>query len=86
MTEQDQRGSRKKREGVVVRKSTDKTLIVNVTRSMQHSQFRKIVKVQKKYYVHDAANKAKVGDKVIIIESKPISKLKHWRLLEVLPS
>jgi small subunit ribosomal protein S17 len=80
------RGIRKKREGVVVKDSMNKTIIVKVTRLMQHPRYKKIVKVTKKYYAHDEKNTAKIGDKVRIIESKPLSKLKRWRLLEVISS
>ena len=80
---QDKRGANKRREGIVIKNAMDKTIVVSVTRFMQHPRYKKIVKVSKKYYAHDEHNKAKVGDKVRIIESKPISKMKRWRLLEV---
>ena len=78
------RGHRKEREGIVLKSSMNKTIVVKVTRLTQHPQYKKYIKVAKKYYVHDEENKAKVGDKVRIIESKPMSKLKRWRLLEVM--
>ena len=78
------RGHRKKREGVVLKSKMNKTIVVKVMRLTQHPQYKKYIKVTKKYYVHDEENKAKVGDKVMIIESRPMSKLKRWRLLEVI--
>ena len=82
--EKETRGHRKKREGVVLKSSMTKTIVVKVTRLAQHPRYKKYIKVRKKYYVHDEQNKAKVGDKVSIVESRPMSKLKRWRLLEVL--
>lgn len=79
-------GHRKRREGVVVSHNMDKTIVVLVTRRTQHPLYKKTIKLHKKYYVHDEKNEAKVGDKVRIIESKPYSKLKRWRLLEVVAS
>ncbi len=77
------RGHRKIREGIVLKSKMNKTIVVNVTRFAQHPQYKKFIKVTKKYYVHDEDGKAKAGNKVRIIESKPMSKLKRWRLLEV---
>lgn len=82
--EQNTRGNSKRREGYVVGAKMDKTLVVRVTRLTQHPRYRKYIKVNKKYYAHDENNIAKVGDKVRIVESKPMSKLKRWRLLEVI--
>jgi small subunit ribosomal protein S17 len=82
----EKKGSRKKREGVVVKASLPKTRVVKVTRLMQHPHYKKTVKIAKKYYVHDEENTSKVGDKVRIIESKPYSKLKRWKLVEVISS
>jgi len=79
-----ERGHRKKRTGVVIKDQMNKTIVVTVTRLAQHPRYKKYIKIAKKYYVHDETNEAKVGDKVRIIESRPMSKLKRWRLLEVI--
>ncbi len=73
------------REGLVISNKMQKTLIVEVTRLMEHPQFRKIVRNKVKYAVHDEKNEAKIGDKVKIIETRPLSKTKRWRLVKVLP-
>lgn len=78
------RGHKKKREGVVLESKMDKTIVVKVTRLTQHPRYKKYIRVTKKYYAHDAEGKAKAGDKVRIVESKPMSKLKRWALLEVM--
>jgi len=81
---ENSRGSRKSRTGEVVSKSGDKSVVVIVERRYPHPVYGKVLKGQTKCYVHDAKNEAKVGDKVKIVESRPISKLKRWRLAEVL--
>ncbi|MBU1863960.1 MAG: 30S ribosomal protein S17 [Candidatus Omnitrophica bacterium] len=78
------RGHKKKREGIVLKSNMKKTIVVKVMRLAQHARYKKYIKASKKYYVHDEEGKAKVGDKVRIVESKPMSKLKRWRLTEVL--
>ena len=77
-----ERGHSKKREGFVIGAKMDKTIVVNVTRLTQHPRYKKYIKVNKKYYAHDEQNAAKIGDKVRIIESKPMSKLKRWKTRE----
>ena len=72
------------REGVVLSNKMQKTLIVEVTRLISHAQFKKIVKSKVKYAVHDEKNEAKIGDKVRIEETRPLSKTKRWRLVQVL--
>ena len=67
--------------GTVVSSKTDKTIVVNVTRRVQHRLYKKIITRSKKYHAHDENNFFKVGDIVKIIESKPISKLKSWTVL-----
>ena len=64
--------------GTVVSSNTDKTIVVKVTRRVQHKLYKKIISQSKKYHAHDENNNFKVGDIVKIIESKPISKLKSW--------
>ena len=72
------------REGVVLSNKMNKTLIVQVTRLITHAQFKKVVKSKVKYAVHDEKNQAKIGDKVRIEETRPLSKTKRWRLVQVL--
>ena len=67
--------------GTVVSSKSDKTIIVSVTRRVKHKLYKKIISRSKKYHAHDEKNEFKVGDIVSIIESKPISKLKCWRVL-----
>ena len=64
--------------GTVVSTNTNKTIVVKVTRRVQHKLYKKIISQSKKYHAHDENNSFKVGDIVKIIESKPISKLKSW--------
>ena len=64
--------------GTVVSSNTNKTIVVKVTRRVQHKLYKKIISQSKKYHAHDENNFFKVGDVVKIIESKPISKLKSW--------
>ena len=67
--------------GTVVSSKTDKTIVVKVTRRVQHKLYKKIISQSKKYHAHDENNSFKVGDIVKIIESKPISKLKSWTVV-----
>jgi small subunit ribosomal protein S17 len=83
-TETTPQGHRKTRIGVVVSNKMTKTIVVSVERRVPHPQFKKIVKRTSKFYAHDEESKAKEGDKVRIEETRPMSKLKRWRLLEVL--
>ena len=75
-----ERSSRKERQGVVVSDAQDKTIVVRVNRTTTHPLYGKTVKRSKKYHVHDEANEAGVGDTVRIVETRPLSKLKRWRL------
>jgi len=77
------RSSRKSRTGIVVGDCQDKTIIVRVERRTVHPLYRKVVTRAKKYYAHDEANEAKVGDRVQIVETRPLSKLKRWRLTAI---
>jgi small subunit ribosomal protein S17 len=77
------RNDRKVRQGVVVSDVQDKTIVVRVQRTTTHPLYKKTLRVSKKYHVHDEVNDAKVGDTVRIIETRPLSKLKRWRLDEV---
>ncbi|RLC39137.1 MAG: 30S ribosomal protein S17 [Candidatus Coatesbacteria bacterium] len=79
-----ERGKRKVREGVVIRTSMDKTAVVEVTRVFMHPLYKRSVKKTKKYYIHDEKNECTVGDRVRIMETRPLSKTKRWRLVEIL--
>ena len=77
------RGKRKSRTGVVVSDKMDKTIVVKIVRTWQHPLYKKTMRSSKKYKAHDEQNAAKIGDKVLITETRPISKDKRWRLVEV---
>jgi small subunit ribosomal protein S17 len=68
-------------EGVVVSDKGDKTVVVKVVRKFRHPKYEKLVESMKKYHAHDEKNQYKEGDWVKIIESKPISKMKRWRVI-----
>jgi small subunit ribosomal protein S17 len=74
---------RKQVEGVVVSDKMDKSIVVKVERSWRHPLYGKVVKTAKKYHAHDENNEAREGDRVRLLESRPISKLKKWVLLEI---
>ena len=67
--------------GVVVSSSSNKTITVDVTRRIKHKLYKKIIRRTKKYHAHDENNEFNVGDVVSIIESKPFSKLKKWKVI-----
>ena len=73
--------NRKKLEGVVVSDKMDKTVVVEVGRYVKHPKYGKFIKLRKKYKAHDGENKYKVGDKVVIEETKPLSKDKHFTVI-----
>ena len=77
------RGSRKTRTGEVISSSMNKTIVVRTVTRVPHPKFGKIVNQMKKFYAHDEESKAKTGDTVRIMETRPLSKLKRWRLVEV---
>jgi small subunit ribosomal protein S17 len=79
-----QRGSRKTRVGEVISSGMNKTIVVTTVTRVPHPKFGKIVKQKKKFYAHDEEGKAKSGDTVRIMETRPLSKLKRWRLVEVI--
>jgi small subunit ribosomal protein S17 len=78
------RGNRKERRGIVVSAAMDKTIVVRVDTVKPHPVYKKIVRRSTKLHAHDEANVAKLGDVVRVIESRPLSKTKSWRLVEVL--
>ena len=76
--------SRKTKIGRVVKDSMDKTVVVTVDRRRSHRLYKKSLNVRKKYVVHDAQNEASVGDLISLIETRPISRTKRWRLLDII--
>jgi len=84
MIESKTRGHRKLRTGRVVGDSRDKTVVVTIDRLVQHPLYQRIVRRTKKYHVHDEQNEAKVGDSVEVMETRPLSKSKRWRLVRIL--
>ncbi len=78
------RSHRKERVGEVIANKMAKTIIVRVQRRYPHTQFKKVVTAYRKFYVHDEKSEAKVGDRVRIQETRPISKTKRWRLVQIL--
>src|SRR5579871_3040004 len=76
-------GNKNEKIGEVVSARMQKTIVVEVTRRVQHPVYKRIINKRKKFYAHDEEGKAKVGDVVRIIECRPLSKLKHWRLGEI---
>jgi small subunit ribosomal protein S17 len=80
----DERNFRKERIGVVVSDKMNKSIVVNVERSFTHATYGKIVRRNTRYVAHDEKNESKNGDKVKIIETRPLSKTKHWRLEKII--
>ncbi|MBQ9789535.1 MAG: 30S ribosomal protein S17 [Lentisphaeria bacterium] len=78
------RGNRKERIGVVISDVQDKTIVVKVDRRTPHPLYKKVIKVRKKFTAHDENNEAKKGDTVRIVETRPLSKNKCWRLVEII--
>ncbi|MCC5948898.1 MAG: 30S ribosomal protein S17 [Nitriliruptoraceae bacterium] len=83
MADTIERNTRKERQGVVVSDVNDKTIVVRIERRTTHPLYAKTMTRSKKYHVHDEENSAGVGDTVRIIETRPISKNKRWRLAEI---
>ena len=77
------RAARKVREGIVTSNAMDKTVVVAVTDRVRHARYNKFVMRTKKLHAHDEANDAGVGDKVRVMETRPLSKNKRWRVVEI---
>ena len=77
------RAARKVREGIVTSNAMDKTVVVTVTYRVRHARYNKFVMRTKKLHAHDEANDAGVGDKVRVMETRPLSKNKRWRVVEI---
>jgi small subunit ribosomal protein S17 len=78
------RGARQELVGVVTSTKMQKTIVVKVTRTVQHPLYQRVVRKGKKYYAHDESGEARVGDTVRIASTRPLSRLKRWRLKEIL--
>ena len=78
------RTRRKTRVGVVVSDKRDKTITVEVTGSRRHPMYGKVVRIRARFHVHDETNDAREGDKVMIVETRPLSKSKRWRVAEIM--
>jgi len=79
-------GHRKIREGIVVSDKMDKTVVVLVERLVQHAVYKKYVRQRKKYKAHDPENRCRIGDQVSIVETRPISREKRWRVQTIIKS
>ncbi len=82
--ETEKRGQRKQRVGTVVSDAMTKSIVVEVERRVPHPLYKKVVKSRKRYVAHDEKEEAKTGDTVRIVETRPLSKTKRWRLLEII--
>jgi small subunit ribosomal protein S17 len=78
------RGRRQEKIGLVTSAKMSKTIVVKVTRLTEHRLYGRVLRVTKKFYAHDESGQAQPGDRVRIVETRPMSKLKRWRLVEVL--
>lgn len=83
-TDEAVRNNRKLREGVVVSSKMDKTIVISIVERVRHPKYAKFVARTKKLYAHDETNDAQVGDRVRVMETRPLSKQKRWRLVEIL--
>ena len=87
MTEQAKPAAERRRQsktGLVTSAKMQKTIVVKVTRLVQHTMYKRVIRVTKKFYAHDEQNEARPGDTVRIVETRPLSKLKRWRLAGIL--
>lgn len=82
MTSEATRGKRKTKRGTVVSNKMNKTVVVKVERTHRHPQYGKVVTTAKKFYAHDDSDALQVGQEVVIAETRPMSKNKHWRVVE----
>lgn len=78
------RGMKRQLEGVVVSNKMDKTAVVMVERLVKHSLYKKYIKRRAKYAAHDEGNQCQIGDKVLITESRPLSRTKKWRISQIM--
>lgn len=80
----ESRGTRKVRQGVVVSNKMDKTIVVRLERRLKHPLYGKTIRTSSKLYAHDEKNEAGIGDTVRVMETRPLSKQKRWRLTEII--
>jgi small subunit ribosomal protein S17 len=80
----EKRGTRKENIGIVISNKMEKTVTVEVSRKMRHAKYQKVVERSKKYYAHDESDALEIGQKVRIVETRPLSKLKRWRVVETM--
>ena len=80
---ESERGRRQERRGVVVSSAMDKTIVVKVDTIKAHPRYKKVVRRSTKFHAHDEQNSANVGDIVRIVETRPLSKTKHWKLVQI---
>ena len=80
----DRTSLRKERTGIVLSNKMQKTIVVRISRKARHPKFGKVIEKSNKFKVHDEKNEAKIGDRVRIVETRPLSKDKRWRLVEIL--
>ena len=83
MAEKETRNLRKVRQGIVVSASGEKTCVIKIEEKKQHPVYKKMMTSSKKLHAHDEKNEAEVGDTVLVMETRPMSKMKHWRLLKI---
>ncbi|MFM8858116.1 MAG: 30S ribosomal protein S17 [Actinomycetota bacterium] len=83
-TTANERTVRKVREGIVSSNKMDRTVVIEVVERVRHPKYNKFVMRTKKLYAHDEANDANVGDRVRVMETRPLSKMKRWRVIEIL--
>lgn len=79
-----ERNLRKSREGVVVSNKMNKTIVIAIVERIRHQKYEKFITRTKKLYAHDETNSAQIGDRVLVMETRPLSKLKRWRVIEIL--
>jgi small subunit ribosomal protein S17 len=79
-----ERGRKKHQEGIVISNKMDKTVVVKVERLVRHLRYKRMVKRITKFYAHDEENKCEIGDKVLILETRPLSKLKRWKVVKII--
>lgn len=84
MAENNERNARKVREGLVVSNKMNQTAVIAVVERVRHAKYDKFVLRTKKLYAHDETNDVNVGDRVRVMETRPMSKLKRWRVIEIL--
>lgn len=84
MADTESRNARKVRTGEVISLSGDKTITVQITYRKHHPKYGKMMTISKKLHVHDENNESALGDKVRVMETRPLSKTKHWRLVEIM--